>query len=149
MSRIHTNFKRFRDEDAADVLASLNTNKKSKVDDLNKNILEMQQKVIVLENKLKKKEDSTIALQNDNNLMLNNYNTLLSNAIKNQNILIQKITLRDNIICDILHLIDKNIIDNTGPISLKIKMANTYSHLKNPQAEHYFLKECKYVPAKN
>jgi hypothetical protein len=138
MSRIHANFKRFRDEDAADVLASLNTNKKIKINE-NREI----------ENKLQKQNDLIIALQNDNNLMLNNYNTLLSNAIKNENILIQKIALRDRMICDIFHLIDKNIIDNTGPIPLKIKMANTYSHLKNPQAEHYFLKECKYVPAKN
>jgi hypothetical protein len=146
MSRIHANFKRFRDEDAADVLASLNTNKKSKVDDLNKNILEIEQKVLVLENKLKKQNNSTIILQSDYNLLFNNYNTMLNNAVKNQNILIEKIGLRDRMICDIFHLIDKNIIDNTGPIPLKIKMANTYSHLKNPQAENYFLKECKYVP---
>ena len=65
MSRIHTNFKRFRDEDAADVLASLNTNKKIKVDDMNIKISEMQQKVLVLENKLKKKEDSVTTLQNE------------------------------------------------------------------------------------
>jgi len=136
MSRIHANFKRFRDEDAADVLASLNTNKKIKINE-NREI----------ENKLQKQNDLIIALQNDNNLMLKNYNTLLSNAIKNERILIEKIALRDRMICDIFHLIDKNIIDNTGPIPLKIKMANTYSHLKNPQAEHYFLKECKYVPS--
>jgi TolA-binding protein len=146
MSRIHANFKRFRDEDAATVLASLNTNKKSKVDDLNKNIIEMQQKVLVLENKLQKQNNSMITLQSDYNLLFDNYNKMLNNAIKNQNILIEKIGLRDRMICDIFHLIDKNIIDNTGPIPLKIKMANTYSHLKNPPAEHYFLKECKYVP---
>jgi predicted nuclease with TOPRIM domain len=145
MSRIHTNFKRFRDEDAATVLASLNTNKKSKVDDLNKNIIEMQQKVLVLENKLKKKEDSAITLQNDYNTLFNNYNRLLNNAIKNQNTLIQKITLRDNMICDILHLIDNNLLSNIGPVPLKIKMAHTYTQIKNPDAEHYFLKECKYI----
>jgi hypothetical protein len=145
MSRIHTNFKRFRDEDAADVLASLNTNKKSKVDDLNKNIIEMQQKVLVLENKLQKQNNSMITLQSDYNLLFNNYNTLLNNAIKNQNILTQKIALRDRMICDIFHLIDKNLIDNIGPVPLKIKMAHTYSQIKNPPAEHYFLKECKYI----
>ena len=145
MSRIHTNFKRFRDEDAADVLASLNTNKKIKVDDMNIKISEMQQKVLVLENKLKKKEDSVTTLQNDYNTLFKNYNTLLNNAIKNQNILIQKITLRDNMICDILHLLDKNLIDNTGSVPLKIKMAQTYSEIKNPDAEYYFLKECKYI----
>jgi len=146
MSRIHTNFKRFRDEDAADVLASLNTNKKSKVDDLNKNIIEMQQKVLVLENKLQKQNNSMITLQSDYNLLFDNYNKMLNNAIKNQNILIQKIALRDRMICDIFHLIDKNLIDNIGPVPLKIKMAHTYSQIKNPSAEHYFLKECKYVP---
>lgn len=145
MSRIHTNFKRFRDEDAAEVLASLNANKKIKVDDMNIKISEMQQKVLVLENKLKKKEESTITLQNDYNTLFKNYNTLLNNAIKNQNILIQKINLRDNMICDILLLIDKNIIDNIGPVPLKIKMAQTYSEIKNPDAEYYFLKECKYI----
>ena len=145
MSRIHTNFKRFRDEDAADVLASLNTNKKIKVDDMNIKISEMQQKVLVLENKLKKKEDSVTTLQNDYNTLFKNYNTLLNNANKNQNILIQKITLRDNMICDILHLLDKNLIDNIGPVPLKIKMAHTYSEIKNPDAEYYFLKECKYI----
>ena len=145
MSRIHTNFKRFRDEDAADVLASLNTNKKIKVDDMNIKISEMQQKVLVLENKLKKKEDSMITLQNDYNTLFNNYNILLNNAIKNQNTLIQKITLRDNMICDILHLIDNNLLSNIGPVPLKIKMAHTYSEIKNPNAEYYFLKECKYA----
>jgi TolA-binding protein len=145
MSRIHTNFKRFRDEDAADVLASLNANKKSKVDDLNKNIIEMQQKVLVLENKLQKQNNSMITLQSDYNLLFDNYNKMLNNAIKNQNILIQKIGLRDRMICDIFHLIDKNLIDNIGPVPLKIKMAHTYSQIKNPSAEHYFLKECKYI----
>lgn len=145
MSRIHTNFKRFRDEDAADVLASLNANKKYKVDDLNVKISEMQQKVLILENKLKKKEDSAITLQNDYNTLFNNYNILLNNAIKNQNTLIQKITLRDNMICDILHLIDNNLLSNIGPVPLKIKMAHTYLEIKNPDAEHYFLKECKYI----
>jgi hypothetical protein len=134
MSRIHTNFKRFRDEDAADVLASLNTNKKIKINE-NREI----------ENKLQKQNDLIIALQNDNNLMLNNYNTLLSNAIKNERILNEKIALRDRMICDILYLIDKNMIDNIGPIPVKIKLAHTYSQLKNPMGEHYFLKECKYT----
>ena len=145
MSRIHTNFKRFRDEDAADVLASLNTNKKIKVDDMNIKISEMQQKVLVLENKLKKKEDSVTTLQNDYNTLFKNYNTLLNNAIKNQYILIQKITVRDYMMCDIFHVLDQNLIDNIGPVPLKIKMAHTYSEIKNPDAEYYFLKECKYI----
>jgi hypothetical protein len=136
MSCIHTNFKRFRDEDAAKVLASLNTNKKIKINENSE-----------LENKIQKQNNLIINLQHNNNLMLNNYNILLSNAIKNEKILNEKIALRDRMICDILFLIDKNMINNIGPEPLKIKMAHTYSRLKNPQAEYYFLKECIYIPS--
>ena len=74
---------------------------------------------------------------------------MYDNTQKMNEYLTHKIYLRDCIINDLLHMIDNNLINNTGRIPLKAKILNMYTKINNSKVKEYFLSECKYTPIKN